>query len=76
MKLNFKISKKTRLYSHILASGCFIALFIWGWDLPLAQAVSFLVIILFFLLAIMLLAAMLGFVLRILRGNSSPIDKE
>ena len=69
-RLRVRISKKTRLVSHILASAAFIALFIWGWDLQVSDAVAYLIISLAFLFAILLTSALLGWLMRIMRSRA------
>ncbi len=77
MKFKYRISKKTRFMSHLLASACFIALFIWGWDLPMSEALAFFIILIVFLLAILAVSALLGLALRLYRAKQEqqPEDK-
>ncbi|MDZ7924680.1 MAG: hypothetical protein U5M23_11565 [Marinagarivorans sp.] len=69
MKFKYRISKKTRFISHLLASACFIGLFIWGWDLPMSEVLAFFIILMVFLVAILAVSALLGFALRLYRAK-------
>ncbi|HEY7771915.1 MAG TPA: hypothetical protein VIC26_01950 [Marinagarivorans sp.] len=74
-KLKFRISKKTRFLSHMLACVCFIGLFIWGWDLPVSDVVAYLLVSLGLLLVLISIAAVLGLALRLFRRRS-PWEEE
>ena len=74
-KLKFRISKKTRFASHMLACMCFIVLFIWGWDLPVNDVVAYLLVSLGLLLILISIAAVLGLALRLFRRRS-PWEEE
>lgn len=67
--IKFRIRSRTRLWMNLAASAAFIALAIYGWDLPVETAIGFLVICVVFLLAIMGLAFFSGWILRRLRGS-------
>ena len=75
-KFRLRVSKKARFMGHLLASTCFIGLFIWGWELPVSEAAAYLILLVGFLLCIILLAAVLGFVLRLVRGNPLSLDDQ
>lgn len=60
--------------ASMAASACFIGLAVWGWDLPVTAVISFLVICVVFLAAIVLAAAGFGWLLHRLRNPHS--DKE
>ena len=62
--------------SHMLASACFIGLFVWGWDLPVSDVMAYLLVILGLLFFVIAIAAVLGLVLRFIRRASAPIDEE
>ncbi len=55
----FGISRKNRsvVTTSLLAGGAFVALAVWGWDLPLSTVGQFLLISLVCLVAIILVAA-------------------
>ncbi len=46
----------------MLASGAFIALFIWGWDLPVSEALQFALLLIMGLVLLLGFAAALGWV--------------
>lgn len=69
MKFRFRISKKTRFLSHMLACVAFIGLFIWGWDLSIEDATLYLVISVGFVLGLVVVAAVLGLILRLIRSR-------
>lgn len=75
-KVKFKISKKTRFMSHMLASVCFIGLFIWGWDLSVSDALAYLLVSLGFLAIIILISAVLGLALRYVRRAKTTVEEE
>ncbi len=70
--LKFRLRNRSRLWVHIIASGAFIALAIYGWDFPVATAVAFLVICIGFLIAIVSLGLVAGWLLRLWRRRSDP----
>ena len=70
-RFRVRISKKTRFISHMFASFAFIALFIWGWDLQVGDAVAYLLICVGFLLVIVATAAVLGWLMRIMRTSKN-----
>lgn len=71
-----RISKKTRFASHLLASAGFIALFIWGWGLEVGTALAYLIICIAFLVAIIAVAAILGWLMRMIRRSPGASDEE
>lgn len=75
-KVKFKVSKKTRFMSHMFASACFIGLFVWGWDLPVSDAIAYLLLSLGLLAIIILISAVLGLALRFVRRTNTTIDEE
>lgn len=75
-KFKLRVSKKTRFMGHLFASASFVGLFIWGWDLPVSEAVAYLILLFGFLLGIILLSAVLGLILRVVRGNSIVFDDQ
>ena len=52
-----------------MAGACFIGLAIYSWGLPVKTALSFLIICLGFLVAIVALAAIIALAIRILRRS-------
>jgi len=54
-------------FSSFLASGCFVALAIYGWGLCWRQVISFTLILLVLLLILLAAAALLGWILYRLR---------
>lgn len=75
--IRFKIKKRSRFTASMVACGCFIALAIWGWDLPVSTALSFFLICLTALALIIGIAAGLGWLLFKLRTSkkmAEPID--
>ena len=69
MKFRFRFSKKTRFLSHMLASVAFIGLFIWGWDLSVDDAALYLLICVACVLGLVAVAAVLGYLLRLIRAR-------
>ncbi|MBC6906770.1 hypothetical protein DWB84_15065 [Saccharophagus sp. K07] len=65
--IKFRIRNRARIWMNLVASGAFIALAIYGWDLPVETAIAFLVICIVFLLAIVALGIVAGWLLRKLR---------
>ena len=65
--IKFRINKRARLWTSLAASAAFIALAIYGWELPIATAAAFLAICGFFLVAIIGLAILGGWLLRLVR---------
>lgn len=70
--IRFRFRNRSRLWLNIVASGAFIALAIYGWDLPVETAVAFLVICIGFLVAIIGLGLVAGWLLRLWRRRSDP----
>lgn len=70
--MKFRIRGRSRLWLNLVASGAFIVLAIYGWDLPVETAIVFLVICVLSLLAIIGLGVLAGWVLRRLRRDSDP----
>lgn len=73
--IKFRIRNRTRLWLNLAASGAFIALAIYGWDLPVETAVAFLAICFVFLFVIMALGIISGWLLRKLRGHDGGADE-
>lgn len=67
--VKFKINKRARFNSSMLAGACIIGLAVWGWGLPVSAVVSFFLISFGGLLAIVSLAAGCGWLLKKLRGD-------
>lgn len=65
--VRFRIKKRARLLSSMIASAAFIGLAIYGWGLPISTALAFLVICMVFLLGIVALALVSGWLLRLVR---------
>lgn len=65
--IKFRIRNRARIWMNLVASGAFIALAIYGWDLPVETAIAFLVICIVFLLVIVALGIVAGWLLRKLR---------
>jgi hypothetical protein len=65
--MRFRIKKRARLLSSMIASAAFIGLAIYGWGLPISTALTFLAICILFLLAIIALALVSGGLLRLAR---------
>ncbi len=76
VKIKYRISKRTRFISHLLASACFIGLFIWGWDLPVSDVIAFFITLLVFLVGILALSAVLGLLLRIYRAKTEKREED
>lgn len=70
--MKFRIRNRTRLWINLIVSGAFIALAIYGWELPVETAVIFLVICVVSLAVIIGLGVLAGWVLRRLRQDSDP----
>lgn len=62
--VRFKLNKSARLKASLIACAGFLALAVWGWDLPVATLLMFLLISLAGLLIILALAALAALVLR------------
>lgn len=75
-RIKLRVSKRTRLISHILASAAFIGLFIWGWGLEVKTAITYFVICAAFLVAILCVAAVLAFLMRIIQKSFDSTDEE
>lgn len=65
--MKFKFSKRARIHSGLFAGCAFIALAVYGWELPITTVFVFLAICLGFLIMIVLAAALLGWVLNWMR---------
>ena len=65
--MKFKIKKKTRMLGHLAGSLLFIMLAVYGWELPVEKVVLYLVLCLIFLVVIVGVAALLGWLLARLR---------
>lgn len=72
--IKFRIRSRSRLWLNLAASAAFIALAIYGWDLPVETAIVFLVICVGFLVAIIGLGLVAGWLLRRLRKDDGPGD--
>lgn len=70
--IKFRIRNRARLWLNIAASGAFIVLAIYGWGLTLEAAISFLVICVAFLVVIIALGMVAGWLIRLLRRNDKP----
>jgi hypothetical protein len=70
--IKFRIRSRTRLWLNLAASAAFIALAIYGWDLPVETAIGFLVICVVFLMAIIGLGVVAGWLLGRLRKEDEP----
>jgi hypothetical protein len=70
--IKFRIRSRTRLWLNLAASAAFIALAIYGWDLPVETAIGFLVICVVFLTAIIGLGVVAGWLLGRLRKEDEP----
>lgn len=70
--MKFRIRNRTRLWINLIVSGAFIALAIYGWELPVETAIMFLVICVVSLVAIIGLGFLAGWLLRQLRRDSDP----
>lgn len=62
--VRFKLNKSARLKASLIACAGFLVLAVWGWDLPVATLLMFLLISLGGLLIILALAALSAFILR------------
>ncbi len=67
--MRFKINKRARFNTSMLAGACIIALAVWGWGLPITTVFIFFGICFGFLALIVGLAALIGWVLSRLRKN-------
>lgn len=73
--IKFRIRSRSRLWLNLTASAAFIALAIYGWDLPVETAIVFLAICVLFLVAIIALGLVAGWVLRYLRNDEERDGK-
>lgn len=65
--IRIKFKQRSRVLASLIASLAFICLAIWGWGLPVSTALGFLLICVTFLLLIVLLAAVLGWIIGKMR---------
>ena len=72
--IKFRIRNRARLWLNLAASGAFIALAIYGWELPVETAIVFLVICVVFLVAIIALGMVAGWLLRRFRREDETRD--
>ncbi len=72
--IKFRIRSRARLWLNLAASAAFIALAIYGWELPVETAIVFLVICVVFLVAIIALGMAAGWLLRRLRKEDKTGD--
>lgn len=72
--IKFRIRNRARLWLNLAASAAFIALAIYGWELPVETAIVFLVICVVFLVAIIALGMAAGWLLRRLRKEDDTGD--
>lgn|GEM_PF-2540761 len=70
--IKFRFRSRSRVWLNIIVCATFIALFIYGWDLSVETAVTFLVICIGFLVAIIGLGLVAGWMLRLWRRRSDP----
>lgn len=73
MRFTFNINKRSRLISSMLASVCIIALAIWGWDLPATTVLVFFAICFGFLVVIVAVAAIFGWLLGKMRNRDEDL---
>ncbi len=72
--MKFKVDKRARFTSSMVAGVAIIALAVWGWGLPITTVVTFFVICLGFLVVIIGVAALLGYVIKRLRNDGMDDD--
>lgn len=65
--MKFKFSKRARIHSGLFAGCAFIALAVYGWGLPITTVFVFLAICLAFLVLIVGVAAVFGWLLNFVR---------
>jgi predicted lysophospholipase L1 biosynthesis ABC-type transport system permease subunit len=65
--IRFRIKSRARFMASMCASAAFIGLAIYGWDLPISTAAAFLALCVLFLMGIVGLAVMSGWLLGKLR---------
>lgn len=73
--IKFRIRSRARLWLNLAASAAFIALAIYGWELPVETAIVFLVICVVFLVAIIALGMVAGWLLRRFRKTDETGDE-
>jgi hypothetical protein len=71
--IRFRFKKRARLLSSMIASAAFIGLAIYGWGLPISDALAFLVLCVVFLLVIVALALVSGWLLRWVRQRRDGV---
>lgn len=72
--IKFRIRSRSRLWLNLAASAAFIALAIYGWDLPAETAIVFLVLCVLFLVGIIALGFVAGWLLRRFRREDESGD--
>lgn len=72
--IKFRIRSRSRLWLNLAASAAFIALAIYGWDLPVETAIVFLVLCVLFLVGIIALGLVAGWLLRRFRREDESGD--
>ena len=69
--MKFKFTKRARMHSSLFAGCMFIALAVYGWDLPIETVLLFFAICVGFLLIIIACAALVGWLLKIVRTQKN-----
>lgn len=74
--MRFKFSKRARIHTSLFAGCAFIALAVYGWGLPITTVFVFFAICVTFLVLIVALAAVFGWVLSALRERKKGEDEQ
>lgn len=74
-QMKFKLNKRARINTSLIAGFAFIGLAVYGWGLPIETVLHFFLICLAFLALIVALAAGLGWILTALRKRNRAHDE-
>lgn len=74
--MRFRFSKRARIHTSLFAGCAFIALAVYGWGLPITTVFVFFAICITFLVLIVALAAVFGWVLNVLRAKEKKEDEQ
>lgn len=73
--MKFRLNKRARINTSLIAGFAFIGLAVYGWGLPIETVLHFFLICMAFLVLIVALAAALGWTLSRLRKRKSVDDE-